>query len=260
MGGIILTRLITAERRNKIAELIIANGSIKVGELAKTFDVSTETIRKDLIYLDKKGIIKKSHGGALSSLEIIEKPLEDRNTENYEVKLAIANKAQEFIKDNAVIFIDAGSTTLCLAKLLSVKKGLTIITNSVSALNVLANSQNTVHMSGGQLNNTTMALEGFGATNFLSKIKVDIAFLGSSGFKEHNGPTSIDFSDAEVKRIMIRNSKQNFVLADSKKTRSTAMVEYASWKSIDHLIIDDKISVKDEQLLSNEVSIIKVSL
>ena len=64
-----MSKLITAERRNKIAELIISNGSIKVGELAKTFAVSTETIRKDLIYLDKQGIIKKSHGGALSSLE-----------------------------------------------------------------------------------------------------------------------------------------------------------------------------------------------
>ncbi len=255
-----MTRLITAERRNKIAELIISNGSIKVGELAKTFDVSTETIRKDLIYLDKKGIIKKSHGGALSSLEIIEKPLEDRNTENYEAKLAIAHKALSFIKDNSVIFIDAGSTTLCLAKLLYLKKGLTIITNSLSALNVLANSKNAVHMSGGQLNNTTMALEGFGATNFLSKIKVDIAFLGSSGFKEHEGPTSIDFSDAEVKRVMIRNSKQNFVLADSKKTRSTAMVEYASWKSINYLITDEGADTELIDSLRNDVSIIIVPL
>ncbi len=115
-------------------------------------------------------------------------------------------------------------------------------------------------MSGGQLNNTTMALEGFGATNFLSKIKVDIAFLGSSGFKEHEGPTSIDFSDAEVKRVMIRNSKQNFVLADSKKTRSTAMVEYASWKSINYLITDEGADTELIDSLRNDVSIIMVPL
>lgn len=253
-----MSKLITAERRNKIAELIIYNGSIKVGELAKTFAVSTETIRKDLIYLDKQGIIKKSHGGALSSLEVIEKPLEDRNMENYDAKLAIANEALKFIKDHSVIFIDAGSTTLCLAKLLYLKKGLTIITNSVSALNVLSNSDNIVHLSGGQLNNTTMALEGFGATSFLSKIKVDVAFLGSSGFKEHFGPTSIDFSDAEVKRIMIRNSKQNFVLADSKKSRSTAMVEYATWKNIDFLITDDNISDKEIDFLQKNTTVLVV--
>ena len=244
-----MSKLITAERRNKIAELIISNGSIKVGELAKTFAVSTETIRKDLIYLDKQGIIKKSHGGALSSLEVIEKPLEDRNMENYDAKLAIANEALKFIKDHSVIFIDAGSTTLCLAKLLYLKKGLTIITNSVSALNVLSNSDNIVHLSGGQLNNTTI---------FLSKIKVDVAFLGSSGFKEHFGPTSIDFSDAEVKRIMIRNSKQNFVLADSKKSRSTAMVEYATWKNIDFLITDDNISDKEIDFLQKNTTVLVV--
>lgn len=255
-----MTKLITAERRNKIAEMIISNGSIKVGELAKAFDVSTETIRKDLIFLDKKGIVKKSHGGALSSLEFIEKPLEDRNMENYEAKLAIANEALSFIKDNSVIFIDAGSTALCLAKLLYLKKGLTIITNSVSALNVLANSKNIVHMSGGQLNNTTMALEGFGASNFLSKIKVDIAFLGSSGFKGHNGPTSIDFSDAEVKSIMIKNAKQTVVLADSKKAYSTAMVEYALWKNIDFLITDDKINLNDAKEIQKQVSLIIVKI
>lgn len=178
--------------------------------------------------------------------------------ENYDAKLAIANEALKFIKDHSVIFIDAGSTTLCLAKLLYLKKGLTIITNSVSALNVLSNSDNIVHLSGGQLNNTTMALEGFGATSFLSKIKVDVAFLGSSGFKEHFGPTSIDFSDAEVKRIMIRNSKQNFVLADSKKSRSTAMVEYATWKNIDFLITDDNISDKEIDFLQKNTTVLVV--
>ncbi|MDQ0203882.1 DeoR/GlpR family DNA-binding transcription regulator [Pectinatus haikarae] len=237
-------RLITAERRNKIAELIVSNGSIKVGELADNFTVSTETIRKDLIYLDKMGVIKKSRGGALSSLEVMEKPLETRSAENFDLKNAIAKKALSFIKNNAVLFIDAGSTALCLAKMLYLKKGLTIITNSISAANVLVNSKNKVYMSGGELNNTTMALEGFGATEFLSKIKVDVAFLGSSGFKEHCGPVSIDFSDADVKRIMISNSKLAIVLADSNKSRSTALVEYASWKDIDYLITNEDIDIK----------------
>jgi DeoR family fructose operon transcriptional repressor len=99
-------------------------------------------------------------------------------------------------------------------------------------------------MSGGKLNNTTMALEGFGATDFLAKIKVDIAFLGSSGFKEHRGPVSIDFSDADVKKTMIANSKLTIVLADSNKSRSTALVEYALWSDIDYLITDIDINPK----------------
>lgn len=249
-------KLIAAERRKRIAELIVSSGSIKVAELAKEFAVSTETIRKDLIYLDKMGIIKKSRGGALSSLEVMEKPLETRSAENFLLKNAIAQKAVSLIKKNAVIFIDAGSTALCLAKMLYLKKDLTIITTSLSAANVLVKSKNKVCMSGGELNNTTMALEGFGATEFLSKIKADIAFLGSSGFKEHRGPVSIDFSDADVKRIMIRNSKLTVVLADSNKSRSTAMVEYALWKDIDCLITDKNIDAEAAKELSKSTKII----
>lgn len=234
-------KLITAERRNKIAELIISNGSIKVSQLANNFSVSTETIRKDLIYLDKMGIIKKSRGGALSSLEIMEKPLETRSAENFNLKNGIAKKAISLIDKKAVIFIDAGSTALCLAKMLYLKKDLTIITSSISAANVLSSSKNKVYMSGGKLNSTTMALEGFGATEFLDKIKVDIAFLGSSGFKGHRGPASIDFEDADIKRCMIRNSKKAIILADSNKSHSTALVEYALWKDINCLITDTNI-------------------
>lgn len=251
-------KLITAERRNKIAELIISNGSIKVGELANGFGVSTETIRKDLICLDKMGIIKKSRGGALSSLEVMEKPLETRSAENFDSKNAIANKAISFIQNKAAIFIDAGSTTLCLAKMLYLKKGLTIITTSISAANVLANSKNKVYMSGGKLNNTTMSLEGFGATDFLSKIKVDIAFLGSSGFMGHCGPVSIDFSDADVKKTMINNSKLTIVLADSNKSRSTALVEYTSWDNIDYLITDKEIDTDVANKLKKSTKLILV--
>lgn len=253
-------RLITAERRNRIAELIISSGSIKVGELANSFNVSTETIRKDLIYLDKIGVIKKSRGGAMSSLEIIEKPLEDRNMEGFDLKNAIADRAVQFVKNKAVIFIDAGSTNAYLAKLLYLKKDLTIFTNSLSVANILAASDNKLHMSGGQLNPTTMALEGFGATQFLNKIKVDIAFLGSSGFMGHHGPTSIDFTDADVKRTIIENSQLAIVLAHSAKAKSTALVEYASWKNIDYLITDNEIDIDTELELEKFVNVIKINL
>lgn len=253
-----MANLLTAERRNKIAEILIANGSIKISEISAMFHVSTETIRKDLIYLDKMGVAKKSHGGALSSLEFIEKPLQDRTMKNFSIKKAIAQKALEYIEDQSVIFIDAGSTSLCIAQLLHLKKGLTVITNSLSAANVLIDGKNTVHMSGGQINPTTMALEGFGATNFLHKIKVDVAFLGSSGFAQHNGPSSIDFTDAEIKRIMIHNSSLSIVVADGSKANSTALVEYGNWRDIDYLITDDTLSKEASQRIGKVVKIITV--
>ena len=95
---------------------------------------------------------------------------------------------------------------------------------------------------------------------FLGNIKVDIAFLGSSGFQGHNGPTSIDFTDAEVKQVVMANSNLSIVLAHSEKTKSTALLSYASWKDIDYLITDDQIEPEEEESLSKQVQIIKVSI
>lgn len=252
--------MLTAERRNKIAECIIANGSIKAGELAQMFSVTTETIRKDLIYLDQMGIVKKSHGGAQSTLEVMERPLETRNMEGFEMKNAIAERALEFIGEKAVVFIDAGSTNAYLAKLLYLRKDLTVFTTSLSVASALANSQNKVYMSGGLINPITMSLEGLGATRFLSGIKVDTAFLGSSGFQGHNGPTSIDFTDADVKRSIIGNANLKIVLAHSAKAKSTAMLSYAAWRDIDYLVTDDGLETDDEKMLGKAVKIIKVAV
>ena len=254
-----MARFLTEERRNKIAESIVTNGSIKVSDLMEQFSVSKETIRKDLIYLEQFGIIKKSHGGALSVLERMERPLKDRTMEAMEQKQLIAEYAATLIEDDAVIFIDSGSTNLCLAKLLYLRKNLTIFTNSLSVANMLAESENQVHMCGGLLSATTMSLVGFGATSFLEKVHMDIAFLGSSGFHGHNGPTSIDFTDAEVKKAVIHNTRTNMVLAHSTKARSTAVVEYTSWKDIDLLITDMGLRDKEERFLSKRVKIHKVN-
>ncbi len=254
-----MARFLTEERRNKIAESIVANGSIKVSDLMKQFSVSKETIRKDLIYLEQSGIIKKSHGGALSVLERMERPLKDRTMEAMDQKQRIAEYAATLIDDNAIIFIDSGSTNLCLAKLLYLRKNLTIFTNSLSVANILVESENQVHICGGLLNATTMSLVGFGATSFFEKVCMNLAFLGSSGFHGHHGPTSIDFTDAEVKKTVIRNTHTSIVLAHSAKARSTAVVEYASWKDIDCLITDAGLRDKEDQSLSKYVKIYKAN-
>ena len=137
-------REITAKRRNEISRMIITDGSIRVGEVAEKFGVSTETIRKDLIYLDKKGIIKKSHGGAVAASDFFEKPFSKRESENVESKKQIAMLALGLIGDNDVVILDSGSTVLELAKLITLKSGLTIITNSIGAANILADTDNRV--------------------------------------------------------------------------------------------------------------------
>jgi DeoR/GlpR family transcriptional regulator of sugar metabolism len=240
-----VNRSLTAERRNKISQILVANGSIRIGEIARMFGVSTETIRKDLIYLDDKGIAKKSHGGAMSTSEFIEQPITARSLENMELKSRIAQSALELIPNNGVVILDSGSTILCLAKLLAIKKHLSIITNSIAAANVLAGSENDTYLTGGEIRGVTMALAGFLTVSSLNMIHADVAFLGTSGFASHNGPCAESFIEADVKRVMLKNCNKSIVLGDSTKFKSTALVEYASWKDIGFFITDDNASKDD---------------
>lgn len=250
-------REITAERRNEISRLIITNGSIRVGDIAKKFGVSTETVRKDLIYLDKLGIIKKSHGGAMASSGIFEKPFSKRANENIDSKREIALLAQQFIPKKGIVILDSGSTVLELAKLITLKSGLTVITNSIGVADALADTDNKVYLVGGEVRGVTMSLSGHWASQAFRSVNADVAFLGSSGIKGKNGPCAESFVEAEVKCNIIENSKKNIVLADSSKFENEALVEYASWEKIDVLVTDSNISKKLLPSIEKQVEVIK---
>ncbi len=246
-------------RRDKIAELLVENGSIKVGEMASMFDVTTETIRKDIIYLNSIGVAKKKHGGAFSSFEFSVQPMQNRENVNSHIKSQIAKATITYLPEGSILYLDSGSTVLSIAKALTLKGGYTVITSSISAANVLCNTNNTVHITGGQLNSDTMSLMGYGATNFLAHVKFDFAILGTSGFQQHNGPSSNSFSDAEIKRIAVSNSRKTIVVAESEKAKSSAMVEYASWKNIDYFVTDHGLSTEDLTILQQDTNVILVS-
>ncbi|WP_277239207.1 DeoR/GlpR family DNA-binding transcription regulator, partial [Merdimonas faecis] len=145
-----MKKRLTAERRNEIAQLLLKNGNMKASSLAEHFGVSTETIRKDLIYLESQGIAQKSYGGAIASSELLlERPIAQKEMERMEIKTAIAERAASMIPRNGVIFLDAGSTTYALARLLRLREDLTVFTNSIMVLNILSDSANQVYALGG---------------------------------------------------------------------------------------------------------------
>lgn len=248
----------TADRRNKIAKLVYKNGSIRIGETAKLFNVSRETIRKDLIYLDGEKLVKKGHGGALAISDIMVRNISDRIEENLDVKNKIAEKALEFIPGKGVIILDPGSTTVCIARQLVLKSGLTIITNSVTIANTLAGSKNNVYITGGEFLESTMALVGFWTINAFKTVYPNVAFLGSSGVLNHNGPCAESFADADVKNCIIENSKVSIVVTDSTKFNQTAVVEYATWQDIDYLITDRGIPKDILDSISSKTKVIIV--
>jgi DeoR family fructose operon transcriptional repressor len=253
-----MAKKIAAQRQKEIVELLEKNGGYKMTELAEIFQVSKETIRRDLIHLNEIGAIQKKYGGAVSAYEFQSQPVSAKSEKNHALKEKICKKALEFIQDNSVIYLDTGSTCACLASMLSKREGLTIITNSLSVAQALIGSKCIVHVAGGQMNSLNLSFEGYQTTNFLGTVKVETAFFGTTGFDQHNGPTTIDFLDAQAKQTILHNSKTSIVLTDSSKATSTALSQYATWQEIDYLISDDGLPKETISKLGEYTQIITV--
>lgn len=253
-------KLIAAERQKEILKLLHDNGSVKIGQLAEQFQVSRETIRRDLSYLNEIGAAQRSHGGATSMYEFGTVPIETRINKDADIKIKLCERALDFIPPTGVIYLDAGSTIVHMAKLLSQRSGCTIVTCSLSAANVLINSDNTTIMTGGQLNSGNMSAEGFQATSFINNLKVAVSFLGTNGFEQHKGPAVSAFADAQTKQAIIPNSKVNVVISDSSKASTSALIQYASWRDISYFITDSNLPKPLYDSISEMTNVILVDV
>ncbi len=244
------------ERRQEILALINSVGKVRASDLAESLNVTPETIRKDLIYLNNKKLLKKGHGVAQAINEYRESPILDRVHENANAKRAIAELAVKQLADCSVIFVDAGSTTTAFAGLLELRPQLAVITNSFSVVTSLQETGNTIYFIGGEVSRVTQSTSGFWASNELDSIKIDIAFLGTSGFQSHNGPCTKHFSDAQFKHDVIKSSNRVIILADSTKFESNAIMQYADWSDIDLLITDSGVSKEQREKVAQYVNIL----
>ena len=234
-----MAKRLTAERRNEIAGILLRDGNIKAGELAQRFGVSTETIRKDLLYLQEQGLARKSYGGALASRALLERPIALKEMEYTENKTAIAVQAKEFVPENGVILLDAGTTNYTLARQLLTAKGLTIFTNSIMVLNLLADSENQVFALGGRVRGSSKGIVGAWALEALKSIHLDAAFLGTDGFRDLAGPTSASYEEAEFKRQVMARSSRSYILGDSSKFSVNSLFTFCDWSEITALITND---------------------
>ena len=232
----------TADRRNQLAQLIISKGSLTISEAAKKFNVSTETIRKDFIWLEHEGLITKSRGGAMPAAELLEKPVIQKKAENADSKNRIARKALDYVPKNGIVLLDAGTTTFALARLIALESGLSVFTNSSQNLNILAESQNNVFILGGQIRPSSLAVIGPWANEQLACVHADVAFIGTDGFCGANGPSTMAYAESEIKKTMLKSSRQRIVLADSSKFRNCSSFQFGRWDEIEVLITDIDIS------------------
>ena len=195
------------ERQQAIAELVISQGRASVAELAQTYDVTTETVRRDLAALDRAGVLRRVHGGAVPTraLHLVEPGVGERETTRADYKDAIAEAAGEFFPlSGASVLLDAGTTTARIANQLPTDRELVVVTNSVPIAARLASMPTvTLQLLGGRVRGVTQAAVGEQALRVLDNLRVDIAFIGTNGISARHGLSTPDSEEAAVKRAMV---------------------------------------------------------
>lgn len=251
------------ERRNKIIELLHEDGIVKVSELMKLFDVSIETIRRDLEYMEEHGMLERVYGGAVPAQPRATEPsYSTREIKHFKEKKAIGERAVELVKDEDVIAIDIGTTTLEFAKALVGKRRVTAITNSMKIAMVLSEDTDIrVLMVGGEVRKGEFSVSGYMADKNMGHFITDKYFLGVGGLSLSKGITDYHLEESNLRRIVIENTQKVIALADHSKIGAVAMNKICGLDQLDTLVTDSNVdSFVVESLTDSNIEVIQVNV
>lgn len=240
------------ERQRRIAELVSEAGRVNVTDLAADFDITTETVRRDLAALEKAGALQRVHGGAVPcrphSLE--EPAFDDREIHNLDEKTAIARSALSLLEETMSISVDGGTTCAAFARAIAdeahgrlvagqAPRQLRVITNSLSAIDSLAGAPGVdIFVLPGRFRPVTRAVVGPQTITAIEGHRVDLAVLGTNGLTG-DGVSTPDHDEAATKSAFVHSGRRVAVLADSAKFDAISLVRFAELDQIDVLITDD---------------------
>jgi DeoR/GlpR family transcriptional regulator of sugar metabolism len=235
-------------RKHEILELVNQKGKMTIADLGKMFDVSDMTIRRDLRDLDKIGLLRRFHGGAVSSIGRSYEPAYNlRAMTKLDAKKAIGRKAAELVQDGDSIGIDTGTTTLELVHSLKDKRNLTILTSSLTIANEVVSTFSLLNevrliLTGGIVRANELSMVGDIAHGSYQALHVDKAFLGVGGISLEAGITEYNLDDAAVKKAMLKSAQQKIVLADSSKLGRTRFGTVCTLTEVDCIVTDNQAS------------------
>jgi DeoR family fructose operon transcriptional repressor len=245
--------LFSDERQEAILAEISRERRASVAGLAERFAVVGETIRRDLAELERRGVIRRVHGGAIPAEKVtFEPPIEDRASRMTAEKERIAAAALTELPAEGSIFIEAGSTPSYLANALPSDRALTVVTNGGYIANALARHDHlTVLSVGGRVRPRSLACVDDWALDVLSRLHVDVAFLGTNGISVGSGLTTPDLAEAAVKRATLTIAARTVLLADHSKVGVVSLARYGELNQIDLLVTDTGLPLEDMRELGD---------
>jgi len=241
-----------ADRILEMERYVLDRGAATMEELRSRFDVSMNTIRRDVVQLLSRGTVEKVYGGVCARQnDHALTPYEVRRGGSEDAKAAIGKKAAEMVQDGDIIFIDSGTTTLHMIDHLSDKRELTIITNNLEAINRAIPYENiTIIALPGQVSRKTRSFTGDDAVRYLKRFNVRMAFMASTGLSTH-GVTNSSPLEYEIKKCAAENAEKTVLLLSSAKFGVTGLMTFAQLEDFDVLITDKAPALEEQARVKN---------
>ncbi|MCK5517444.1 MAG: DeoR/GlpR transcriptional regulator [Desulfobulbaceae bacterium] len=232
-------------RQNKILALAGKSGRVDVDELSITFDLSPQTIRKDLNILCDRQLLQRVHGGAIIGSGNENVSYEARRLLAPESKKAIGKRAAALIPDNSSLLINIGTTTEQVAHSLKDHRGLLVISNNVNAVAIMKDFLGIeLIIAGGQVRRSDGGIIGVAAVDFINQFKVDYAVIGVSAIDEDGSLLDYDFREVRVAQAIIENARHIILVADRMKLERNAPIRIGHISQVNTIVIDGELPQK----------------
>lgn len=244
----------TPERQKQILALLSKQGRLSVAEIVEQFEVSEATARRDLESLASEGKVQRVHGGAIAAEKAPpESPILERENEQADEKIRIGHATAELVADNESVFLGSGTTVLEVAKNLRDRKNLTVITNSLPVLNVLAGIKEiTVISLGGMLRDSELSFIGHITEQALAEVRVDKVVVGTRGISLEHGLTNEYLQETLTDRAILKIGRDVIVVADHTKINRVSTVLLAPLNAMQTFVTDSSADKKFMQSLKKQ--------
>lgn len=232
------------DRLSKIRQIASNEKKVTVTNLSSIFQVTEETIRRDLDKLESEGFLIRTYGGAIlnSTNQVEGIHFYKRSEENVEAKQKVAVKAVEILRNKTTMAVDSGTTVMECVKLLKDRSDLTILTNSTEIFRELALSDIKLVSTGGEFNPNSLSLQGRLAKEYIKQYHVDIMVMSCKGLDMESGVTDSNESEAEIKKAMLQQASEVALLVDASRFDKKGFVKLTEWENIDYIITDEQPS------------------
>lgn len=230
------------ERKQQILTALQRSPAVRVTDLCRALGVSVASIRRDLADLERSGLLKRTHGGAVSNrLAAFELSLANKKDQYQKEKAAIAVRGARLVEPGDTIFLDSGSTTRAIALELRHRHGFTVVTNALNIGWDLASSDIDLIMTGGQLRRGILSQVGPLAERTIGRLHVDKLFLAANGVDFEKGVSTPNLAEAQTKRAMVENAGEVILVADHTKFGRVTIGHVCDFSRIHTVITDDAL-------------------